>query len=374
MLSKFDDYPIHQSPEPIMHSATSDKFTYDRYWYNGHTDDGGLYFGIGMGRYPNLGILDCAFSVVYEGTQYAFHGSRRAPDEPTNTSVGPFAIHILEPMGRHRVVIAPNDTGIECDLIFTPRTGVMQENRQTLRNDRHITMDVTRMDQFGFWQGSIRCGDKEIIVDGAKTYGLKDRSWGIRPVGEPYTGDAPIEKHSALHFMWLPIHWDDHCSLAGLFEDDQGHQWHNDQVFLPNYTPGEIPNINDPSSTIWQGTVKHQLEFKSGTRQMSSAMFTMNDKSGESKEISIEPLLLFRMKGIGYQHLEWSHGKWKGELEIGGESWKCDDQDPISHENMHIQQVIKARCGDKTGIGVLEQIHIGPYKPYDLNGWFDGAI
>jgi hypothetical protein len=100
MLSKFDDYPIHQSPEPIMHSATSDKFTYDRYWYNGHTDDGGLYFGIGMGRYPNLGILDCAFSVVYEGNQYAFHGSRRAPDEPTNTSVGPFAIHILEPMGR----------------------------------------------------------------------------------------------------------------------------------------------------------------------------------------------------------------------------------------------------------------------------------
>ena len=30
MLSKFDDYPIHQTSKPIFHTATSDRFTYDR--------------------------------------------------------------------------------------------------------------------------------------------------------------------------------------------------------------------------------------------------------------------------------------------------------------------------------------------------------
>lgn len=373
MLSKFDDYPIHQSPEPIKHSASSDRFTYDRYWYNGHTGDGELYFGIGMGRYPNLGILDCGFSVVYDGVQYAFHGSRRAPDEPTDTSVGPFQIQILEPMGRHRVLLEANETGIECDLTFTPRTGVMEENRQTLRNERHIAMDVTRMDQFGFWQGTIRCGDKKIVVDGSKTYGLKDRSWGIRPVGAPYTGDAPIPKYTALHFMWLPIHWEEQCSLAGLFEDDSGHQWHNDQGFLPNYTPGEVPCVNDDKAKTWQGEVKHDIKMKTGTRQMEYAIFTMQDKSGEAFEISIEPLLVFRMKGIGYQHPEWPHGAWKGELEIGGESWKCNEIDPLVYENIHIQQVVKATSGNNIGYGVLEQVHVGPYKPYNFEDWFDGA-
>jgi hypothetical protein len=35
MLSRFDDYPIHQTPEPIVHRASSDPNAYDRYWFNG---------------------------------------------------------------------------------------------------------------------------------------------------------------------------------------------------------------------------------------------------------------------------------------------------------------------------------------------------
>ena len=67
MLSKFDDYPIHQTPEPLAVSATTDRHAYDRFWFNGYTDDGSLYFGIGGAVYPNLGIMDGALSVVYAG-------------------------------------------------------------------------------------------------------------------------------------------------------------------------------------------------------------------------------------------------------------------------------------------------------------------
>ena len=31
MLSKFDDYPIHQTPEPIAIPSSSDRNVYDRY-------------------------------------------------------------------------------------------------------------------------------------------------------------------------------------------------------------------------------------------------------------------------------------------------------------------------------------------------------
>ena len=47
MLTLFDDYPIHQTPDPINTPAAADKDVYERYWFNGYTSDGGLFFGIG---------------------------------------------------------------------------------------------------------------------------------------------------------------------------------------------------------------------------------------------------------------------------------------------------------------------------------------
>ncbi len=378
MITKLDDYPIHQTPEPVAHTASSDRFTYDRFWYNGHAKDSSFYFGVAMGRYPNLGVQDCGFTLAIDGHQYAFHGSRRAPDEPTELTVGPFDLQILEPMGRHRLVIGPNETGIECDLVFAPRTAVMQEGRQTLRNARHIVMDATRLDQFGYWQGVIRYDGKELKVDGRSTYGLKDRSWGIRPVGESYNGGAPMDAFQATHFLWAPIHWQDRCTLAGLFEDGEGHQWHTDQGILPTHNPNfdspdSQPPVQDPNAISWDGKVGHKLEWEAGTRRATGATIRINDKSGEHLEITLKPVLLCRFKGMGYQHPEWGHGKWKGELEIGGESWKADEVDPLALENIHIQQVMEARCGDEVGYGVLEQMNIGPWAPYGLKEWFDGA-
>ena len=72
MLSKFDDYPIHQTAQPIAIPASSDRNVYDRYWFNGYQDDGEFYFGIGSAIYPNLGIQDCGFSIVRDGEQHSF--------------------------------------------------------------------------------------------------------------------------------------------------------------------------------------------------------------------------------------------------------------------------------------------------------------
>src|SRR3972149_3998679 len=117
MLTRFDDYPIPQTPEPVAHAASSDRNVYDRYWFNGYAQDGEFYFAVGMGLYPNRGILDCGVSIVREGEQPAFHASRRAPAEPTESVVGPFRIEVLEPMRAARVRLDSNETGIECDLV-----------------------------------------------------------------------------------------------------------------------------------------------------------------------------------------------------------------------------------------------------------------
>src|SRR5262245_33255007 len=228
VLSRLDDYPIHQTPEPIAHPASSDRNVYDRYWFNGYAEDGEFYFGIGAAVYPNRGILDCGFSIVRDGEQHAFHASRRLPKEPAQVEVGPFRIDVTDPMRRLRVVLAPNETGIECDLAFAARTAAIQEGRQTLRRGERLVMDVTRFAQFGRWQGRIRYGGRELRIEAARVYGTKDRSWGIRPVGEPETGGAPQAVAPHVFFLWSPIHWKDRCTHYGIFEDADGFVWHQD--------------------------------------------------------------------------------------------------------------------------------------------------
>jgi hypothetical protein len=42
-------------------------------------------------------------------------------------------------------------------------------------------------------------------------------------------------------------------------------------------------------------------------------------------------------------------------------------------QNQHIQQVVRVRSGSKEGIGVLEQIHMGPHPDYGFKDFLDPA-
>jgi hypothetical protein len=373
MLSKFDDYPIHQTPEPIAQPASSDRNVYDRYWFNGYDRDGAFYFGIGLGYYANRGIMDCGFSIVRGGEQHAFHASRRAPREPSDTQVGPFRIEILEPMRRCRVVLERNETGIECDLEFVPRTGCVEEGRQTLRREGRILMDATRFGQFGSWRGRVRYAGQTLEIDPARVCATKDRSWGIRPVGEPESGGAPATSLPHIFFLWAPIHWEDRCTYLGVFEDADGHAWHQDGMIVPAYaSPDSIPGSEEPNVEK-MARVEHEISYAKGTRLARAAKLTLVSRRGERHEISLEPLLCFRMKGIGYTHPEWGHGRWKGELAVGGESWKTDQFAPLAYDNQHVQQVCRARWGGREGVGVLEQLAFGPHARYGFRELLDGA-
>jgi len=373
MLTRFDDYPIHQTPEPVAHPASSDRNVYDRYWFNGYSDDGEFYFAVGMGLYPNRGILDCGFSLVRDGEQHAFHGSRRAPAEPTDTSVGPFRIEVIEPMRRARVVLEPNETGIQCDLTFTARTACIEEGRATLRQGIRPVLDSTRFAQFGRWQGAFGYDGKTVAVDASRVLGTKDRSWGIRPVGEPETGGAPSLRLPQVCFMWAPIHWPDRCTHFGVFEDAEGYAVHQDGAIAPVYdNPEDIPGVEDPG-IIRMASVFHQTQYLKGTRRARHSTLVLKERSGKEHRMELDPVLCFRMKGIGYTHPEWGHGRWKGELAIAGESWKVDDVNELAIDNIHVQQVVKASMDGSQGVGVLEQIILGPHAKAGFKEFLDGA-
>ena len=189
------------------------------------------------------------------------------------------------------------------------------------------------------------------------------------------TGGAPPSpgEPGGIFFLWAPLHWKHRCTHAGIFETNQGVRWHWNGSTVPVYDdPALIPLVDDPGHAPLL-EVDHQIEYAPGTRRASRALITKVELDGTRNEIELLPLTCFRMKGIGYQHPVWGHGMWRGELAIGGESWKCSDLDENTLENQHIQQVMRARCGNDVGVGVLEQICIGPFPKYGLTGFLDPA-
>jgi len=376
MLSKLDDYPIHQLPQPVAQPLSGDRNSYDRYWFNAFQDDGEFYIGVGAGLYPNLGIFDCGISIVRGGEQHAFHGSCRAPKEPTDLRCGPFRIDVLEPMKTLRVTLDANETGIEGELTFTARTACVEEGRQTIHRGPRLLMDVTRFAQFGRWSGELRYAGQTLKLDPQRVFGIKDRSWGVRPIGPPDPGVAPQPAGDVqVFFLWAPIHWQDRCTHFGAFEDANGRMFHSDGALVPVYDggPEDIPGTNDDAIELLGG-IDHTIQYIPGTRRAGGATIGLTRKTGEREEITLEPLTCFRMKGIGYMHPQWGHGHWKGELAVGGESWKCDAVEAMALENQHIQQVVRATSSSgEQGIGVFEQISLGAHARYGFKEFLDPA-
>ena len=373
MLNKLDDFPIHQTPEPIAHPATSDRNVYDRTWFNGYARDGSYYFGIGMAVYPHRGIMDCAFSTVQpDGRQHCFFGSRRAPAERTEMGVGPFRMEVVEPMRRTRVVLEDNPSGVSCDLTFSARTASIKEERQILWSGARRVMDATRFDQFGRWSGVVRHPDGEFRVDEEVCLGTKDRSGGVRRVGEPETGGAPVMP-DGICFLWAPLVWDDHISHAIFFDGAKGQALVREGLTAPLYaSEADIPAVEDGKDKR-MATACHRVKYVPGTRLAKSAEIDLVELDGTTRTIALEPILKFHMKGLGYGHPEWGQGMWKGELATGGESFDPRQLDLLAPENIHVQQVVRASDGTRSGMGVLEQIVIGPYAPGGFTSFFDGA-
>ncbi len=373
MLNKMDDYPIHQTPLPLAYPATSDRNVYDRTWFNGYDADGAWYFGIGMAVYPHRGVLDAAFSVVTAGgRQHCFYGSRRAPAERSDMSVGPMRIEVLAPLRRTRVILEDDGSGIACDLTFSARTAGIQEARQTLWTGTRATMDATRFDQFGFWEGWVSHPDGRIEVRGTDAHGTKDRSWGVRSVGEPESGGAPHARRG-IAFMWAPLFWEDHVSHAIFFDGPDGEPFVREGLTAPLYAEeAAIPEQADATS-IHMATARHRIRYERGTRLASGVEIDLVPLEGPLRTISLEPTLKFQMKGLGYMHPEWGQGMWKGELATGAESFWPDQLDPLAPENLHTQQVVRATDGERTGVGVFEQIVVGPYAPAGFKALLDGA-
>ena len=363
MLTKADDYPVHQRPEPIATAGTDRNF-YDRYFFNAQAPDGSCFLAAALGVYPHLNVMDAAVCWMEGGRQRSVFASRLMGMERMDTQVGPISVEVVEPLNRLRLRLAETD-GLAADLLFEGRHAPIEEPRFTWRQGPRTIMDVTRLTQNMAVSGSVTVNGQRIGAEGWR--GTRDRSWGIRPIGaaDPQGVAPPVPPQ--FYWIWAPLNFDGHALFFHTNDDGDGMAWNRSAV-LVDLASGAETKLAAPA---------YALPYRPGTRRAASATLTGRMAGGEVT-VRLTPEAEFHMHGIGYGHPKFGHGGWRGELDVQTERFDAGGSDATNPLNAHLQALVKAELtlpdgSTHQGRGVLEQLFIGRHAPSGFREFFDLA-
>ena len=159
--------------------------------------------------------------------------------------------------------------------------------------------------------------------------------------------------------------------VVSRFEDAAGVPWSQAAATLDLLAAGASPA--DQTGVHHLRASWCDVDYVPGLRRASRCEVHVVDGAGVTSSVLLEPLLAFRMRGAGYFHPTFAHGRYHGELAVAGEVHDVADLDTTSLHDVHVQQVVRATWGERRGLGVLEQLAIGPHAPSGLTGLLDGA-
>jgi hypothetical protein len=360
VLTRGDDFPIHQTSEPVAYAGTDRNF-YDRYFFNGYGAEGDDFFAAAFGVYPHLNIADASFCVIRNGVQTSLHASKWLNMERMDLAVGPIRIEVLEPLQRLKVTVDAPEQGLKAEIVFDGRAFPIEEPRFIRRNGPRAFMDYTRLTQNGRYRGWIELDGQRRSVDGF--VGTRDRSWGVRPVGARDAQETVPPVAPQFFWIWSPTSFETGSFFFHTNDDAEGEPWNRRAVWAPDgANAAGLGEIDDCAITIdWQGGTRHarRAVVRAGPRQF-----------------IFEPQVTFFMLGLGYGHPKWGHGLAHGPLAVEREDLKLAEVDVRLPHHLHIQALCKVTMkedgGDEqVGRGVLEQLALGPHATSGLTGVLD---
>jgi hypothetical protein len=375
MLGPMDEYPVHQIPKPIAWPGSSDRNFYDRSYFNGHDRTGDIFLISGIGYYPNLGVKDAFVLVARRGgetghTQTAVHLSDGIDQDRLNQHVLGYRVEVQEPLHRLRIVLDETD-GIAVDLTWNGLCDVVQEQPHTLRTGNRVTLEAQRFAQMGAWSGHIAIDGEEIAVDPETWIGSRDRSWGIRPIGEAEPAGRPADPpFEGMWWLYVPMAFDDFSIVLIIQEEPSGFRSLNDCTRI--WKDGRVEQLGWP---------RIKIHYTPGTRIPTGATIDATALDGSPVHFEVESKLPVPIHvGGGYGgDPDWIHGVWKGDKFTERLTYDMTDPAIIGRAGFGvIDHVGRAVCTEgngpaKEGWGLFEHGALGRHDPSGFKDWLTVA-
>jgi hypothetical protein len=370
VVGPLDEYPLHQVPLPIGWAGSSDRNFYDRCYLNAHDRTGDIFLITGMGYYPNLGTKD-AFLMVRRGdVQTAVHLGDSIDGDRLNQHVGNYRIEVVEPLKKLRVVLEETE-GMACDLTWEGSFDVLQEQPHVMRAGSRVTLDAQRFAQVGTWSGTLSLDGEDVAVTPDTWVGTRDRSWGIRPVGEAEPAGRPADPpFEGMWWLYVPMRFEDFAVVLIMQESPDGFRVLNDCTRI--WADGRVEQLGWP---------RVDIHYTPGTRVPTGATILCTSPSGTTVTLEVESRLAVPLHvGGGYGgDSDWTHGVWKGEGFTERVTYDVTSADVAGRVMFGvIDHVGRAECRDGDGPavegwGLFEHAALGRHDPSGFADWFDLA-
>lgn len=362
MISTMDDFPVHQIADVVRNTATSDRNFYDRYYFNLMCPDEDVFIVFSLGQYPNLATQDC-FLLVRHGDDHKVLRASRELGDRADISVGPMRIEVLEGLKRLRLVVEKNEHNITMDVEFNGFHHPFLEPRHYIRKKGRVLFDTMRFAQLGSWKGTLTMGGKTWQITPDKWMGSRDRSWGVRPVGEA----EPQGIHAgtpSMEGMWnyFPVMFDDFVLLYIVNETNSGRSIEEG-----------IRVWKDPArEPEWLGSPEHDHSFVSAgpfKAEIKEGVVRFPEAPGGLLELRGTPLPLqtYLTVGTGYGlDPDWRHGMYQGPLKVEYRTWsyKTDADKMWGLIETPAKFTLKGPQGEKKGFGMMEFAFFSHLKKY----------
>ncbi|MGH3745676.1 MAG: hypothetical protein ACRDTP_12520 [Mycobacteriales bacterium] len=227
-LTPWDEYFVHQVPEPIGAVDRPHPHWRESYFFDVHDPSGeGDVVFVTMARYPARERMDSLQMGRVGGVQL-IGGHERAYDGDQHTTAMPGArIEVVEPLQELRIWADPADSEIGVDLTFRARTAAYGLRRGTMYAGDEIVWDQRHLLQSGVYTGTYTVDGRTTSVDG--WVGQRDHSWGVRDHGR-----CPL-------WLWLQIQLDDGFLGVWHWELESGAHVYTDGCWAPADGSAPVP-------------------------------------------------------------------------------------------------------------------------------------
>jgi hypothetical protein len=358
-----DEYPIHQTPLPMDRVAASDRNFYDRCYLNAHDRSGEVFLATGLGVYPNLAVIDAYAAARCGDRVWSVRFSDALVERSLEQRVGGYQIEVVEPLERLSLRCTSPDGSLDFDLRWTGSFPAVREEPHLLLTASRPIVDASRFSQVGSWSGHLRVGDREFAVTDDRWAGARDRSWGIRPVGEPEPPGRAAAEGSMQGFWWVyaPLQFDSCAVILILQENPDGYRTLNDARRV--WPDGRVEQLGWPRLSI---------AYRSGTRHPESARIGLTAADGTPLTLDLETVTSLPLHvGAGYNgDPDWSHGRWMGRE--WSSSAVYDLTDPAVTARVPfgvIDHLARATLNGEEGWGMFEHASMGRHDPTGFKDW-----
>ncbi|MFE5922508.1 hypothetical protein ACWCQZ_31965 [Streptomyces sp. NPDC002285] len=351
-----DEYPVHQVPLSMRYVATSDRNAYDRCIFHVLDHEGRALLILGLGVYPNAGVIDAYATLRVGDTLHAVRASDALGEDRMRLAVGPLRIEVAEPLRRLRLTC--DDDELSYDITWTADFPALWEPHHLQRRGDRLTLEGRRFVQAGGVQGVVRAGGAEFRVTPTEWTGTRDRSWGVRPMpgeeGGRFAEEHPTE---GFHWIWCPVRFEDRFLMVIVQEDADGHRSLSDATMVR-------PGRRDRQL----GWPQAEIGYRPGTRHPQRALIHLGDIR-KPQELEVEVLTSSPLAiGAGYPPADdWQHGMWRGRGWTDRRTYDLTEAHPLAAYGV-TDHAARFRLDGRVGHGIFEH---GSFGRHDPSGFAD---